>query len=199
MEILGLFPTAVGKFDMNRNFTEEEICFIKNQDVTENLINLTSSDKYILENDELKDLKNFIKSCVDNYFYSVYSPKQNTSLKITQSWCNYTSTGKGHHRHRHPNSFISGVIYPQADIETDKIYFYKEHESILETPVEEFNQFNSDSWWLPVFTGVLYIFPSYLHHYVETVEGKDTRISLSFNTFPVGNFGDEMSLTGLNL
>lgn len=34
---------------------------------------------------------------------------------------------------------------------------------------------------------------------VETVTGDDTRISLAFNTFPVGNVGDELNLTGLNL
>jgi hypothetical protein len=34
---------------------------------------------------------------------------------------------------------------------------------------------------------------------VETVKGEDTRISLSFNTFPVGNIGEEVDLTGLQL
>jgi hypothetical protein len=34
---------------------------------------------------------------------------------------------------------------------------------------------------------------------VETVQGNQTRISLSFNTFPVGNIGEEVSLTGLKL
>jgi hypothetical protein len=34
---------------------------------------------------------------------------------------------------------------------------------------------------------------------VETVKGEDTRISLSFNTFPVGLVGEEMDLTGLKL
>jgi hypothetical protein len=34
---------------------------------------------------------------------------------------------------------------------------------------------------------------------VQTVTGDDTRISLAFNTFPVGYVGDEQSLTGLHL
>jgi hypothetical protein len=34
---------------------------------------------------------------------------------------------------------------------------------------------------------------------VETVQGEATRISLSFNTFPVGVVGEEMDLTGLKL
>jgi len=34
---------------------------------------------------------------------------------------------------------------------------------------------------------------------VETVQGDQTRISLSFNTFPLGVVGEEMDLTGLKL
>ena len=34
---------------------------------------------------------------------------------------------------------------------------------------------------------------------VQTVESDQTRISLSFNTFPVGSVGEEMDLTGLKL
>jgi hypothetical protein len=34
---------------------------------------------------------------------------------------------------------------------------------------------------------------------VPEVRGEETRISLSFNTFPVGVVGEEMDLTGLRL
>jgi hypothetical protein len=34
---------------------------------------------------------------------------------------------------------------------------------------------------------------------VETLQHDQTRISLAFNTFPVGNVGEEMDLTGLQL
>jgi hypothetical protein len=45
----------------------------------------------------------------------------------------------------------------------------------------------------------LILFPSSLTHMVQTVESEQTRISLAFNTFPVGHVGDEMDLTGLSL
>jgi hypothetical protein len=38
-----------------------------------------------------------------------------------------------------------------------------------------------------------------LQHMVPNVQGEDVRISMSFNTFPVGVVGEEMSLTGLRL
>lgn len=199
MNICNLFPTAVGVFDIGRDLTKSEIEVIKNLDKRSNMGNTTSVDNEILNNNKLKNIRKFIESSVQEYYKNVYVPRNENSLRITQSWCNYTEPGQFHHRHEHPNSFISGVFYPQANIETDRIYFYKSGYQQLKTPAKDFNVYNSDSWWLEVFTGRMYIFPSSLTHMVETVEGKDTRISLSFNTFPVGDFGGDDSLTGLKL
>jgi uncharacterized protein (TIGR02466 family) len=199
MVIFELFPTALGIFDINRSLTKNELKFILNQKKVVNSGNTTSKDNNILDNIKLKSIKKFIEDSVQEYFTNVYAPKNNTFLRITQSWCNYTEPGQYHHKHEHPNSFISGVFYPQANIETDKIFFYKSNYQQLKTPTSQYNQYNSDSWWLEVFTGRLYIFPSHLTHMVETVQGNNTRISLSFNTFPVGNFGEDSSLTGLVL
>jgi uncharacterized protein (TIGR02466 family) len=199
MEILNLFPTAVGIYDLGREFTKQEIQFIKAQETRSNMGNTTSVDHNILEKKQLESVKKFVEDSVAAYFSAIYAPKQDTKLRITQSWCNYTESGQFHHKHAHPNSFISGVLYPQANKETDKIYFFKDAWQQLKTPTEQWNPYNSDSWWLEAFTGRLFIFPSHLTHMVETVEGKDTRISLSFNTFPIGNFGNDQDLTGLTL
>lgn len=197
--LFNLFPTALGLYELGRDFTQDEIKFIKGQKTRTNMGNTTSVDNKLLERNELKDIRLFVESSVDEYFNKVYAPRQDTKLRITQSWCNYTEPGQFHHKHAHPNSLISGVLYPQADKETDKIYFYKDGWQQLKTPTEDFNPYNSDSWWMEAYTGRMFIFPSHLTHMVETVQGKDTRISLSFNTFPIGNFGDAASLTELNL
>lgn len=199
MQVHNLFPTALGIFDLDRDFTEDEIKCIKSQETKSNMGNTTSVNVNMLDLAELVDIKTFVVNSIDKYFKSIYAPSQTTSLRITQSWCNYTEPGQWHHKHAHPNSFISGVLYPQADKETDKIYFYKDNWQQLKTPTEDWNHYNSDSWWMEAYTGRMFIFPSHLTHMVETVQGTDTRISLSFNTFPVGNFGDALSLTGLNL
>jgi uncharacterized protein (TIGR02466 family) len=199
VEIFNLFPTGLGLFDLGRDLTEEEISFIKGQETRGNMGNRTSSDTMILKNSELEGIKNFIETSVAEYFRSIYAPRNETTLRITQSWCNYTEPGEFHHKHAHPNSFISGVFYPQASKETDKIYFYRDGYQQLKTPTESWNPYNSESWWMEAYTGRMFIFPSNLTHMVETVMGGNTRISLSFNTFPVGNFGDAPSLTGVNL
>ena len=60
----------------------------------------------------------------------------------------------------------------------------------------KFNLFNSNSLYLPVSSGQLVLFPSYLEHSVPVLKENVTRISLSFNTFIIGdiNKSDAISL-----
>ena len=197
--IHNLFPTAVGIYKLDRDLTDKEIDFIKGQDTRPNMGNTTSTDNTILRNKPLIKIRDFIETSIADYFKTIHNPKHEVSLKITQSWVNYTEPGQWHHKHAHPNSYISGVFYPQANRETDKIYFYRDGFQMIKLPPQEWNLWNSESWWFEVGTGDLILFPSSLTHMVETVKGSDTRISLSFNTFPVGNIGEEVDLTGLKL
>jgi len=199
MNVLSLFPKAVGSFQLGRDLTEAEIKFIKEQPTRSNMGNTTSVDNYILEAKKLKDITKFIETSLNEYFQTVYAPKGDVKLRITQSWCNYTEPGQWHHKHAHPNSFISGVFYPQANRETDKIYFYKDNYEQIKVPTQDWNMWNSESWWLEAEQGGLYVFPSGLVHMVETVKGTQTRISLSFNTFPVGKIGIQEDLSQLLL
>lgn len=197
--IHNLFPIPIGRYELDRDLTDKELSFLKNQETCSNMGNVNSVNNTILKSDELSDLKLFIDSKISEYFVEVYKPKTKVELKITQSWTNYTENGQYHHKHAHPNSFVSGVFYVQADKEKDKIYFYQDKYQQIKIPPSEWNLWNSESWWFEVGTGGLVLFPSSLTHMVQTVESDKTRISLAFNTFPVGNLGDENELTGLSL
>jgi len=197
--IHNLFPTPVGRYELGRDLTAKELSFLKNQETRSNAGNTTSKDNTILKNKELTKLRDFLETSISEYFKTVYNPKHQVNLKITQSWTNYTENGQYHHKHAHPNSFVSGVFYVQANKEKDKIYFYRDGYQQIKFPPSEWNVWNSESWWFEVGTGDLILFPSSLTHMVETVQHDQTRISLSFNTFPVGQVGDEMDLTGLSL
>ena len=192
-----LFPTAVTFFQYE-GITEKETKFLVKQKTRSNTGNTTSIDNNILENKEMKKLKQFIEKSVKEYFKNIYQPKNNVEPYITQSWCNYTKEGQFHHKHAHPNSFISGVFYVQADKTKDKIYFYKEEYKQIKVPAKEYNLFNSESWWFETGTNDLVLFPSNLTHMVEKVVGKE-RISLSFNTFLKGYIGEDIELTGLHI
>lgn len=195
--IHNLFPTPIGKYELDRELTDDELVFVKNQKTRPNAGNTTSVDNFILKNKKLTKLRDFIETKVSDYFVEVYKPKYKVNLKITQSWINYTEKGQYHHKHEHPNSFVSGVFYIQADKKQDKIYFYHNKYQQIKFPPSEWNVWNSESWWFDVGTNDLILFPSSLTHMVETVQNEQTRISLSFNTFPVGQIGDEMDLTSL--
>jgi uncharacterized protein (TIGR02466 family) len=164
---------------------------LRNQKFTINSGNKISEDLNILKKDALADLNNFVKECVDDYFYKIISPQKDVSLKITQSWCNYTRPGEFHHKHKHSNSFISGVLYVQTENKRDKIHFYNDNYKYIKIPADKYNIWNSDFWWFDVDQGDLLLFPSSISHGVERIDGKLTRISLAFNTFPFGHIGED--------
>ena len=201
MILENLFPTTVGMFDLERELTIEELNFINGLEKEKNAGNFISKDRYILRDRSLKSLNDFFSESISKYFSSTVNPQdENVSIEITQSWINYNEPEHYHHKHSHPNSYFSGVFYVKADSENDKIYFYKEDfQKMLYFYPKSFNLHNSDTWWLPASTGKLILFPSWLQHSVEAFDAKDSRISLSFNTFPRGTFGDMKNLTELSI
>lgn len=199
MRKLDLFPTAVGMFDLNRSLTDIEKATVLNLDKTRNTGNFTSSENYLLNNlPELKNLASFFQESIDEYCKEILSVNDDLSFYITQCWANFSETGQFHHKHSHPNSYLSGVFYMQSSPE-DKIYFFNKHLREIRTTPKIYNLYNAESWWLEAEVGKLYIFPSNLEHMVQTVSSTQTRISISFNTFFKGIMGSKSELTELIL
>jgi len=197
--IHNLFPTPVCFFDFGSDLTEVELDFIKNLEQRNNDGNMTSVNNKLFDSAELAEIARFCDESVQEYVKEIYAPKYEVTPYITQSWANFTQKGQWHHRHEHPNSFMSGVFYVQAVKDTDKIFFYKNGYQQIKLPTDNFNLYNSESWWLGVQTGQLILFPSHLTHMVQTVTTDETRISISFNVFLKGYIGDDLQLTGLHL
>ena len=197
----GLFPTPVLFAKFHRDWTKEEKEFFEEtaKTTTQNTGNTTSADRYVLDHDVMKEIREYYQFYLNYYMEKIYAPKYSVETYITQSWMNYTSAGQYHHKHAHPNSWLSGCIYISTEREKDRITFYKEGYNRIELPTENFNAYNSSSWWFSVGTGDIVIFPSYLTHMVEQTTSSDTRVSIAINTFLKGYVGDEHSLTGLHL
>ena len=164
--------------------------------------NINTKDNYVLNRKEFKNIKKFLDKHCKNYLNTVICPKNNINLYITQSWLNYTEANQYHHKHAHPNSIISGVFYFDSDIKNDKILFssskgYEQIKPIIDET--KYNIWNSETWFFPVETGNLFMFPSSTNHQVETKQGTNTRISLAFNTFYKGTVGSNKALTELIL
>jgi uncharacterized protein (TIGR02466 family) len=198
--INSIFPTSVVFGDLDREISKEELAVVDYHKTRtyNNTGNITSLDRYILKT-QLPEIKTFIELGIKSYVDTILIPKHPISFYITQSWINYTHLGQFHHKHAHPNSILSGVFYFNADQEKDKIFFYNEKYRQIVIPSKEYNMHNSESWWFPVKTGGLVVFPSNLTHMVEQTTSIDTRVSLAFNVFAKGYIGDEDSLTALHL
>ena len=199
--INGIFPTPIYTSKLNRELTNKELSFIDKTklDVHKNKGNTTSNDNYILNNKSFKDLKIDLDLRVQDYFDKVISPSNSITPYITQSWLNYTEINQYHHKHAHPNSLVSGVFYINCHEEHDKIKFFNDNYRTIKLEVKNWNIWNSESWWFPVKTGDIILFPSSLTHMVETKQGDNTRISLAFNVFIKGTVGNNKSLTELHL
>ena len=201
--INNIFPIPVYTTEIDRRFTKQELNFVKEQKkhCLNNESNINTKDNYILNRKEFKNIKKFLNKHCKNYLDTVICPKNNLELYITQSWLNYTEADQYHHKHNHPNSIVSGVLYFDSDIKNDKILFTKSNSPQIKPIIDntKFNFWNSETWFFPVETGRLIMFPSSTIHQVETKKGKNTRISLSFNTFYKGTIGSNHALTELIL
>ena len=199
MIIEHLFPNPVYFSKLERALTKEELKTINEykKKTYKNVGNTNSSDTYVLENKTLKNLKKDLNKMVIDYFNKIVCTDNSIVPYITQSWLNYTKNKQFHHTHSHANSYVSGVFYINADKKVDKIKFYKDNNSLFKLKTTKFNIFNSDSWWYSIKTGDVILFPSSLRHGVNKKEGKNIRISLSFNVFLKGTIGDKHELTEL--
>jgi len=110
MQVVTLFPTAVGMFDLGRDLNEAEKSVLLTQEMRPNMGNTTSADRFILRKEELSGLRSFIQKSINTYFEEIIAPSKEASLYITQSWVNYSEPGQWHHSHEHPNSILSGVL-----------------------------------------------------------------------------------------
>ena len=201
MIIHQLFPQPVYTCKLERALTEKELWTINKykKKTYRNEGNITSHDTYVLENKRFENLKKDLNKRVIDYFDKVGCTSNSIIPHITQSWINYTETNQYHHHHSHSNSYVSGVFYIDAKKEVDQIKFYKMNPQTIELNATKYNIFNSKSWWYPVKTDDIILFPSTLIHGVDKKKGTNTRISLSFNVFFKGTIGDKKVLTELTL
>jgi uncharacterized protein (TIGR02466 family) len=202
--IYSIFPTPIYTTKIDRKFTKQELQFVKEQKkhCTNNEGNINTKDNYILNRKQFKNIKKFLDKHCKDYLDRVICSKNNIELYITQSWLNYTEANQFHHKHAHPNSVVSGVLYFDSDINNDKILFsHSKGYQQIEPQIDKtkFNLWNSGTWFFPVETGNLFMFPSSTTHQVETKKGNNTRISLAFNTFYKGTLGSNSALTELIL
>tara|TARA_E500000318_G_scaffold20672_1_gene21210 strand:- start:893 stop:1543 length:651 start_codon:yes stop_codon:yes gene_type:complete len=198
-DILSIFPTPVYLSQLEI-LNENELNFVKENEKKVNLNNdgknYISDDTFVLDNLELKNLRQKINLRIEDYFKKIICTNDLIEPYITQSWLNFNYKNTSHEQHIHRNSIISGVYYVQCH--DDNITFLRPRKETFEFgDIFNYNHFNSNSLSLRVKQGLLIIFPSNLIHKVDLNDTDRTRISLPFNVFVSGTVGKKNELQQL--
>ena len=185
-------PTAVYKDKLGYKLTSQQ------RDVLDNLVihpNELSEEMGILDRPEFKPMKDIVFSHVEKYEKDVCGFKSSLSFKLTESWYRETVPGHNHPDHNHPNSMLSGVVYlnvPKGDesheginlIHIENRGVFKNHEFRYDYTPTKYNQITT---FVPVETGDIVLFPSYLYHFVTHNESRnESRRVISYNTIIQG-------------
>ena len=191
-ETVGLFPIPVYVAKSNSNLIpEKEIKKVIQEGMQKNAGNSSSTNTYIFD-ENFKEVRQFCEHHIKKYVEEVISPEEKLDFYITQSWLNITAPGETHHDHYHSNSIISGVFY-LSTVENDNIIFNDPNFKIrdqIKIESKRFNPLNATRWGFHVRNNELILFPSWLHHGVDSNEKATTdRLSISFNTFVKGTLG----------
>ena len=183
-----IFPTKIYRDYLDRRITNEELEEVikLGQETHDNFGNLITNNHNILDNKKFIDIKNFIQRNLNEYIEKVIQPKSKVSIFITESWLNYNRTNEFHHLHYHKNSYLSGVFYINTLKDDNIVLVDSQPKYCLEIESE----YSTDQWNLPVKQGQLILFPSFLYHEVEKNRERETRVSLSFNTFIKGDINN---------
>jgi uncharacterized protein (TIGR02466 family) len=202
-EIYPLFSYPVYSSNIGYELLKDELDFIENlpkkQEEMYNKNHQNSDNDYVLNLEELKNIKNFIQQNIDTYKTQVLKARSDIEIYITQSWVNYSVPGNFHHRHDHPNSYLSGIFYVNTANTHTTFEQVNRTFSLELAPYSEHNIFNSGSWKLKQKNNNVVIFPSTLLHKVEQNKSNEKRITIAFNTYVRGKIGNETELYGLEL
>jgi len=202
--INGIFPIPIYVTNRDSAAVEEEKeieDIIEEELHRDGVLDYHTNNTYIFDT-KLKNLKEFCEQQIKIYVKEIINPKEELDFYITQSWLNVVEPGGSIKSHYHSNSIISGAYYVSTE-EGDNIAFYDRNnkaKEVIKFESKESNVWNSGTCVFPVNNNKLLLFPSWLDHAVEPNEKATTdRISISFNTFARGIFGEEKTFNELIL
>ena len=143
---------------------------------------------------QLSELHAWVSQCI-NDTRSKLSWREETipELAISQSWLNRSDTGEKHHKHIHPLSILSGILYLTEPAETEFI-----SPSIYALPSiiapDKSTQFTSNTTTFKAKAKMLVVFPSTLKHGVGPNLEAFSRYTFSVNTWIKGSHGRSKEL-----
>ena len=120
-------------------------------------------------------------------------------IDITSMGVNISQQGQVHPPHTHSNNVFSGVWYPCNNTDTSNIQFLdpRPQVGVLEPKRKKMDTNNSGIIWFASDKDTMFMFPSWLMHWVPPTPV--TRVSISFNVLLRGEYGEENTLQNANI
>ena len=200
-EVHPLFVEPYFRANIAGAISSQQIEFIKNLKMVNNLENLISENLYIFEEPELKSIKDAVQEVLDIYARDVLCIPQ--KIYVTQSWSLTSQPNVGMHGHSHSNSVLSGSLYycelpspPAAMVFTRHVSYQQidlapepSKRNIYNSPINRITPKQDD----------VLLFSSRLTHMVEPNASNKMRHSIAFNTFIKGKLGNYRDVSELRL
>lgn len=132
------------------------------------------------------EIKKMAKSIFDDYFYDY------EDFEITGMWATSLRINESHPPHTHANNFLSGVYFLKAADTSAKLIFYdpRPQAHLIRPNKIKITTDNTTIWNIIPKTNTIYLFPSWLLHYVETSFCDKERTSIAFNIMFKGKIGE---------
>lgn len=165
---------------------------------------LNDSNGYIYpKNEQLFNRKEFlemkieVKKHVDKFMREVLQYDYDDSF-FACSWYNINKPGSHHHRHYHPNSIVSGVVFITNPENGGHLLFNSPHQRdiMLSQKKNSAGTHFADGIFSPdQREGCIALFPSWLEHAVSKNMSDEDRLTIAFNVFVKGHIGSAHTLT----
>ena len=227
MKKINVLPQTFYQFKCDESLVNEVLTLAKEEQYIiqrygDPASNSKSVNNLLHKEERYSKLIDWINKCINEVKEDLKF--QCEKFTITQCWLNSAEYGQNHHKHLHPNSFLSGIFYVNdsdsntlfygdnswnhtgsslqtmnATFGIDASNFSVHRKDIIKvTPMEnpDLEIIHEES----SVKGKLIVFPSnILHSVLSSCSFSNTRYTLSFNTFPSGKIGNMSFLAGLEL
>jgi len=137
------------------------------------------------QSSNIKDNINIENEIIKHFDIFNKTLKIKKHLAIQNMWVNINGYKDYNIEHTHPGSILSGVYYSQVSDNSGNLVFVHPAKDVMvhdwdNCDWQEYGKYSS-SWWFTPSINKLFLFPSWLKHYVMPNLNKKERISISFN------------------
>lgn len=183
MTVQYLFPCFFDKQDCKVDKNKLLTYVYKHIDSGINVSNVGGYQSFDIDitDENLQELVSLIKTNANNLCEEL---KVKNQIKISSMWFNVNKKGNYNNAHSH-SGFISGIFYLKTNQKSGKITF--RHPSQLhpyfmkDVKVEQYHPAIANEWFFDPSDCEMYLFPSYLEHYVLPNQSEEDRVSFAFN------------------